>query len=148
MKTVTEIPPGKFKKIFFPSRNATIQNRVSVSPTSKSSLVSKDVSSTPGVKVNVPRFQNFTRLSPSQSEPTVQTNGRPKSPKSGILIKRNHLKNITVRKVSVVQSTKSKDTEPHGPHHKQNGELSESTETSTNNSKDDSLNNLIADLES
>lgn len=138
MKTVKGIPSGKFKKIVFPSRNSTnaaIQHRtVHALPTNESSVTSKHVR-------YVPRFQNFTRLSPSHGEP-VQTNGRSESLKSGILIKRNHLKNITVRKINVVQSAnKSKDTEDNL---KQNGTMSISTEPTTN----DSLKNLIADLES
>lgn len=67
--------------------------------------------------VRLAHFESFKRLVPNQNHTktitnniTISTNGRPKSPpKSGILIKRNHLKNFTMRKLNVVRSAKAND---------------------------------------
>lgn len=109
-KKVKCIPAAKIRKVVFPRGNIRCFNASG----RLSSIDSKPRFMT-NVKTNVPKFQNFTRLSSlQQNQP--QTNGTTKNgfktemngqsipQKSGILIKRNHLKNITVRKVNVVQS--------------------------------------------
>lgn len=139
MKSVKGISPTHFKKIIFPAKNPSTQNSANA-PTSSTNVRI----TAPGSRVIGQRFQSFTRLSPSQCEQS-QTNDAIESPKSNILIKRNHLKSITVRKVNV-QSMKPKDTD--AANVKENDQLSKSNNNSTNYSKEDSLKNLIDDLES
>lgn len=147
MKTVKSIPAGKLKKIIIPSKGSITAAGAAVTTTNhslSSSLSSKTPSLHAGVKTNGSRFQSFKRLTTPQNHVAI-TNGRPKSPKSNIIIKRNHLKNFTIRKVSVVQS-KGDDRETAKPEN--NNDILDKTDvTSTNDSKDSSLNSLIADLE-
>lgn len=146
MKSVKGISPSNFKKIIFPAKNSATQNHASASTTGTSSSNSKSVRITaPGMRVIGQRLQSFTRLSPSQCEQSP-TNDPIEATKSNILIKRNHLKNITVRKVNV-QSMKPKDTDA-AANIKENDQSGKSNNNSTNYSKDDSLKNLIDDLES
>lgn len=111
--------------------------------------------------VNGTRFESFTRLEPTQNHTklttnniTVSVNERPKSPKSGILIKRNHMKNFTIRKVNVIRTPTANDTKAIGArtnnNHKRMISRSLHISINNNNSKDtdkDSLKSLIADLE-
>lgn len=108
-KKVKCISAAKIRKVVFPRGNIRCFNASG----RLSSIDSKPRFMT-NIKTNVPKFQNFTRLSTLQHN-QLQTNGDAKNgiktelngqapQKSGILIKRNHLKNITVRKVNVMQS--------------------------------------------
>lgn len=143
MKTVKRIPDGRVKKFYIP-RSSNIR-QANINSNGLSSLVPKNIRLSTGMNMHVPKFANVTRPSTTVPNGGPQTNGRPASPKSGILIKRNHLKNITVRKVNFVQSKKPNDaTTPEKRHH-ENG--NDSTVIRTQNPKDESLKNLIAELE-
>lgn len=149
-KKVKCIPASKIRKVVFPRGNVRCFNASG----RLSSIDSKPRFLT-GTKTNVPRFQNFTRLSTLQNNQRtiqlsqLQTNGDAKNAtkpevnghtapqKSGILIKRNHLKNITVRKVNVVQPNIKRG----------NTVLSSSIGSTKNNIKNDSIASLVADLE-
>lgn len=129
-------------------------------PTSTTPIDPVPQSIDPSVKTH---FEGFKRLVPNQNHTksitnniTVSTNDRPKSPKSGILIKRDHLKNFTIRKLSVVQrSSKVADTKNNNNNKNNNNSrmIRRSVQFSINrNSKDKdnnsrSLKTLIADLE-
>lgn len=140
MKTVKRIPDDRIKKFFIPRQSLINSNGLP-------SLNSKNIRiSSTGMKMNVPKFQSAPRSATALPvNGQLQTNGRPSSPKSGILIKRNHLKNITVRKLNVVSTKKADDATDVGEKH-ENGHSNEFT-TSNNNPKDESLRNLIAELE-
>lgn len=137
MKTVNGFPSGQFKKLIFSSKTPA-ENRA----TTNGSTI---ITSSSDMRVIGQRFSKITRISTTQNNNVhSQTNGRTASPKSGIIIKRNHLKNIMVRKVNV-QSMKPKDTKANV---KEIDQLDKSNDISANDSKDDSLKNLIDDLES
>lgn len=113
--------------------------------------------------VRVTHMEGFKRLIPNQNHTnsitnniTISTNGRPKSPKSGILIKRNHLKNFTMRKLNVVRSTKGSDdtkvSSDEDANNNKNHMIRRTVQFSINNNSKDgknhrSLKTLIADLE-
>lgn len=142
-KKVKCIPAAKMRKVIFPRGNIRCFNASG----RLSSIDSKPRFMT-NVKMNVPKFQNFTRLSTLQQNQS-QTNGDTKSglktelngqasQKSGILIKRNHLKNITVRKVNVMQSN-----------FKRGNTISiNSIGSAKHNIKDNSTARAVADLDS
>ncbi|XP_055314326.1 uncharacterized protein LOC129575237 isoform X2 [Sitodiplosis mosellana] len=145
-KKVKCIPASKIRKVVFPRGNIRCFNASG----RLSSIDSKPRFLT-NAKTGVPKFQNFTRLLALQHNQQSHTNGESKSgpkaevngrtsppPKSGILIKRNHMKNITVRKVNVVQSSAKKG----------NAVLNGSIDSTVkNNIKDNSIASLVADLE-
>lgn len=95
--------------------------------------------------VRLTHFEGFKRLLPNQNQTkmitnniTISTNGRPKSPpKSGILIKRNHLKNFTTRKLNVVRSTSGNDdTKVDATINNNNNDNSNSNNNNNNNNND------------
>lgn len=123
---------------------------------------SRPLSVDPSVRLT--HFESFKRLVPNQNHTktitnniTISTNGRPKSPpKSGILIKRNHLKNFTMRKLNVVRSTKGNDdtkvSSDEDANNNKNHMIRRTVQFSINNNSKDgknhrSLKTLIADLE-
>lgn len=89
--------------------------------------------------MHVTKIQRVTP--PTTTTPlNSQTNGRPSSPKSGILIKRNHLKNIKEReKYEKFSNATASEKQGYTNGH-------DSTFT-TNDNQDESLKNLIAELE-
>lgn len=89
--------------------------------------------------VRLTHFEDFKRLVPNHNHTkiitnniTISTNGRPKSPpKSGILIKRNHMKNFTIRQLNIVRSAKAND----------DADEEGDAKKSNNNNDDESSNN-------
>lgn len=134
---IKRVPNGKIKKFYIP-RNTGIRQTFGNS-NGLSSLHLKNDRQSSGVKKNVTKIHSVTR--PTTTTPlNSQTNGRPSSPKSGILIKRNHLKNIKEReKYEKANNATAIEKQGHT-----NGHDSTST---TNNHQNESLKNLIAELE-
>lgn len=147
-KKVKCIPASNIRKIVF-SRGST---RCSSTSGRLSSIDSKPRFLT-SVKSNLMKFKNITRLASLQHNQHTHTNGEskngsktgmngqsssppPAQQKSGILIKRNHMKNIPVRKVNVVQSNV-----------KRGNAITNGAIDSTMKNNNSSINSLIADLE-
>lgn len=146
-KKVKCIPASNIRKIVF-SRGSV---RCSSTSGRLSSIDSKPRFLT-SVKSNLMKFKNITRLSSQQHNQHPHTNGEskngpkpgmngqssspPPQQKSGILIKRNHMKNIPVRKVNVVQSNA-----------KRGNAITNGFIDSTMKNNNSSINSLIADLE-
>lgn len=176
MKAVKHIPAGKIKKMLFPisdgGESIKSNDFVAMPSSPLRSLASQQQQpSSLDPSVRVTHFESFHRLVPNQNHTnnnitnniTISTNGRPKSPppKSDILIKRNHLKNFTMRKVNVVRSTPANDdgdtkadsnVKIYNNNNSKTNNIKRSVQfTINNNSKDRknlrSLKTLIADLE-
>lgn len=138
MKSMKSIPASKFRKVIF-SQGSNV--RCFRASGGLSSIDSRTPRITNVIRTQTPRLQNFTRLS-TVANCQSHTNGSATSPKSGILIKRNHMKNITIHEGNVMQSIKSSNL-------KRATDVTKYTYggATKNDSKDDSIKSLIADLE-
>lgn len=137
MKSLKTIPAGKLRKVTFTQgtngRSFRTGNRLS-------SIDSRTPRITNVIRSHTPRLQNFTRLSTLVNY-QQHTNGTSTSPKSGILIKRNHMKNIIIHKGNDVQSIESNNLK------RSIAVTKNSFGNQQNDSEDDSIKSLIADLE-
>lgn len=134
---IKRVPNGKIKKFYVP-RSTGIRQTFGNS-NGLSSLHLRNDRQSSGVKMHVTKIQSVTRPT-TTTQLNSPTNGRPSSPKSGILIKRNHLKNIKERdKYEEASNATAIEKKGHT-----NGHDSTST---TNDHQDESLKNLIAELE-
>ncbi|XP_031633071.1 KAT8 regulatory NSL complex subunit 3-like isoform X2 [Contarinia nasturtii] len=142
-KTLKRLPSSKFKKVGYKSPNIRCFN----SSGRLSSIDSKPRLMT-GPKANISKFQNGNCHNPSHTNgistaakeikilngtSKMTTNGQITSQKSGILIKRKYMKNITIRKMNIVQSD--------------NGDENYEKVSTKYDSKVNSIDSLIADLE-
>lgn len=94
LKTVKHLPTLRFKKVF----NSRSNIRISASGRLGS------IDSKAPRTISAMKFRNLTHIYPSENRDIQQLPMDSDPQKSGILIKRNHIKNLTVRQINVVQS--------------------------------------------
>lgn len=147
-KSVKRVHPTKIKKVFFRGGNVRC-----FSTTGRLSSIDSRPRAMNGIKTNVPNIQNGKNYEPSLRQHHAQrtnglshsvkdvkwngdskalTNGDTTPTKSGILIKRKYMKNVTIQKVMRSDKMNGKNDD---------------IQCSKYDSKDDSIKSLIADLE-
>lgn len=107
LKTVKHIPAVRLKKVFY-SRGSDIR---CISASGRlNSIDSKAPRMVSTMKTAAFKLRNLARLYPSE----IQQLPGGELQKNGFLIKRNHMKNLTVRQINVVQPKKKEASHVNG----------------------------------